>query len=68
MLVIRKSIHPLADCIMTLILLLIQSAGKTLTVLEDAMDCAGAADEAPDTKGNERDPAIGVRNMLAKIY
>ncbi|KAJ6557452.1 hypothetical protein B0H19DRAFT_1070116 [Mycena capillaripes] len=46
--------------VITVSLLLIQSAGKTLTVLEDAMDCAGAADEAPDAKGNEQDPAIGV--------
>lgn len=39
---LNDGIQPLADRIMTLILQLIQSAGKTSTVLEDAFLVVGA--------------------------
>jgi len=51
--VIRKlgaGIHPLADRIMTLVLQLIQSAGKTSTILEDAFLVVGALSAAIEVK------------------
>ncbi|KAJ7075629.1 armadillo-type protein [Mycena belliarum] len=46
---LRAGIQPLADRIMTLILQLIQAAGKTSTILEDAFLVVGALAEALET-------------------